>query len=107
MVLADILVAPDGLAARGGLEEVTTAPEWLCGVGAERVCVAAVVAEIAVGQYHGVATRAHRHVPAMHDLALDIDEVDGTTTGLECEQRVAACALSEVESRQADTGALE
>ena len=54
------------------------------------ICMVAVVAEIAVGKNHGVASGPHRHLPLVHDDALDIDEIDAATRRLRSNQRIPA-----------------
>ncbi len=89
VVVGRVLVAPHHLADRGHFVEVAAMPHRPGRVAVGRLRVAAVVAEVAVGQDDRVAPRAHGQLPFVDHGATDVDEVDAPAGGLRGDERVA------------------
>ena len=65
----------------------------------------AVVAQVAVGEDHGVAAGAHGHLPLVRHLAVHVDEVDLAAGGLRGDEGVAAAGQGGIVGDEADAAA--
>ena len=92
VVMGRVLVAPDHLAFGRDLVEVAAMPHGPGRIEIGRVRMISVVAQVAIGQDHGVAACAHGQLPFVGHAAFDVYQVDMAVGGLGSDQRIAAGA---------------
>ena len=106
-MVQQVSVLPDHFAVRGDLAEGPAMPDRPAREQIRGFRVVAVVAQVAVAQYHRVAAGALGQLPAVDNFAVQVDQQYIAIGRLRGEQRVATGAAGMIDADQAGLLAFE